>query len=911
FTPEQRAAIDTREGDLLVSAAAGSGKTRVLVERLMDQVEAGADLTRFLIITFTRAAAAELKGRILEEIGRRSALRPSRHLRRQSALVYGADIGTIHAFCGKIIREFAHLLDLSPDFRTADENEANLLLGRALDDTLEARYADPEAHPGFTDLVDAVSEGRRDQALIDTVRNFREKRMSHADPSRWAADCLSNFDLASVEDAAETIWGGFLLDAAREAADYWLREMAEARESFLGDEAFDRAYGPSWDETLGGLARFVVATRRSWDSASAAAAIPFPRPKGVRGEGYEALKDLRRRCKTAIDKLTADFDLPTAELFDDLRAVQPVIGALIALTEDVERAYAKEKARRNCLDFADLEHLAVRLLVDLETGALTPVAEEIAKRYTELMIDEFQDVSGIQDLIFQALGAHGPRRFMVGDVKQSIYRFRLADPTIFLDYYRTRPEDTVLLGKNFRSHPGILEAVNFFFTRIMSESFGEMNYGPREALYPGKAPVGNDALGAPSPTPAPPVELDILDLKDLPDDGGQEKSMAEPRHIAAKIRALHEEAGYAWGDMAILLRSPSGKAGRYERALEELGIPVSKSGGASFFYTTEISAILSLLSVILNPRQDVPLIGAMRAPRYGFTPDELAEIRLIDQSGSFYEAVEQAAAGGEKCRRFLADLARYRDMVPDMRPDEFLWYLANETELMGPNVLALLAFARHAVEGGCRSLFDFVNLIESRREQGQTAGFAPAQGSTDAVTIMSIHKSKGLEFPVVFLPELARRFNHQDLTKQVLTHPKLGLGTDRRDLIRKIKYPTLAKIAIAKKRKQETLAEELRILYVGMTRAEARLILSAAFDDAEKTLETLAQKTADPVPPQILETATNVAQWVILPTLVVPDNPIQRNQITCQPVGDDAHIVPPPMQPPTPVGRDAPRAPCP
>ncbi|MCL2569172.1 MAG: UvrD-helicase domain-containing protein [Oscillospiraceae bacterium] len=890
YTPEQRAAIDDRAGDLLVAAAAGSGKTRVLVERLLDQVEAGAELNQFLIITFTRAAAAELKGRILEEISHRLALRPSRHLRRQSALVYSADIDTIHAFCGKIIREFAHTLGVNPQFRMADESESGPMLSEVLEDLLEDRYARLNEFPGFVELVDTLSEGRRDAALIETVLDVHEKLLSHPNPDGWAAERLAELQVSGLSDAKETPWGAYLLRQAEAASNDWLREMRTVREEFRTEEKFNKAYGPSWDELISWLARFTAATKIGWDETHAASTLPALSP---RASGYEEFKSVYKRCKEAASKWTASFDLPSLELFEDMTAVRPVIEALIALVLDVDRAYRKAKTRRNVLDFSDLEHLAIRLLLDQESGLPTAVAGELAERYAEVMVDEFQDVSGLQDAIFRALGACGSRRFMVGDVKQSIYRFRLADPTIFLGYYRAFPDYTeaipgesrkVLLGKNFRSRPGVLHAVNFLFRRIMSVPFGEMDYGDREALYPGK----DEPEGA-----EPAVELDILNKKPLPKDGSDAFEMAEARHVAARIRTLHDQEGYAWGDFAILLRSVSGKGYRFERALEELDIPVAKSSGEGFFYTVEIASILSLLTVILNPLQDVPLIGVLRSPLFGFTPDELAEIRLSDKRVGFFHALEISAVESEKCRAFLANLARWRDAAPDMTVDQFLWYLAHETgalpvfaalpqgETRRQNLLTLLAYARGMAQSGCKSLFDFVTQLEKRLEAGEPPKLAAAHGAGDAVTIMSVHKSKGLEFPIVVLPDLAKRFQLRDLTAQILVHPELGIASVRRDLIRKIRYPTLAQLAIRQKLRQEALAEELRILYVAMTRAKHRLLMTVALDNAEKTMSDLALMASEAVSPYVLAEQSSAAPWILLPTLSVPEPPWTVRVVEC------------------------------
>ncbi|MCL2588728.1 MAG: UvrD-helicase domain-containing protein, partial [Oscillospiraceae bacterium] len=774
----------------------------------------------------------------------------------------------------------------------ADENESRPLLAEALEDVIEDRYARLDEFPGFAELADTVSEGRRDTALIETVLTVHEKLLSHAAPVAWAEEQVAKLDMSGLEDASQTPWGAHLLGEAHATARYWLREMTAARESFADDALFAAAYGPSWDETLDGLARFVAGAAQSWDAAHAAATIPFPRAKSAPGAEYDELKALRDRSKKAMEKLAELFDLPSAALFEDMEAVRPVVTALLSLVLDVERAYQKEKTRRGILDFSDLEHLAIRLLID-DTGKPTAAARELAGRYREIMVDEFQDVSGLQDEIFRALGAEGSRRFMVGDVKQSIYRFRLADPTIFLSYYRNFPDldraapgepRKVLLGQNFRSRPGVLDAVNFLFRQIMSESFGEMDYGDREALYPGLDRSADDS---------PAVELDILNRHPLEKDGTDARDMAEARHVAARIRKLHDEEGHSWSDFAILLRSLKGKAYRFEKALEEQNIPVAKSGGEGFFYTPEVASILSLLTVTLNPLQDVPLIGALRSPLYGFSPDDLADIRLRDREVSFFEAMELSAAENEKCKAFLTDLARWRDTAADMTVDQFVWVLVHETNALAvfsalpqgearrQNLLTFLAYARSAVQSGCKSLFDFVTQLEKRLEAGEPPKLTAPHSAGDAVTIMSVHKSKGLEFPVVLLPDLGKRFGFHDLKEQILVHPALGFGSVRRDLTRKIRYPTLAHMALKQTLRRELLAEELRILYVAMTRAQQKLILTAALDNAEKTRTDLALMATDPVSPYVLNAQSSMAPWLLLPTLATPDPPWVVQWIDC------------------------------
>ena len=883
FTPAQQHAIDARVDDLLVSAAAGSGKTRVLVERLLNQVEEGASVNEFLIITFTKAAGAELKGRILEALAERQALRPSKHLARQSALVYGADIGTIHAFCGKIIREFAHKLDQNATFRQIDDLEGKTLKRETIETIIEARYAGMEAYPGFEVLVDLLSQGRRDEALLEVTLNLHEKFRSHADPQAFAKTCLEELEVSGKKDAKETIWGAYLMAQAKARASYWLRSMQEAETAF--DDAFQKGYGNSWNTITAWLTQFVKACDQSWDAVHAAKELPKESGR-VKGEGYETFKSLRERCRKEIKELGALFAESAKSVLEDIANTKPATQALLSLVEDLDRAYTAAKTRRACLDFSDLEHLAYKLLVDQNSKAPSEAAGEIAARYKEVMIDEFQDVSGIQDALFKALSECGTRRFMVGDVKQSIYRFRLADPSIFRAYYKKfslfHPEDEtggrkVLLGKNFRSHPEILSAVNFLFRHLMSESFGEMQYGDDEALYPGKE-------HAQSPEQEARVQLDVLDLQTLP--AGEARDLAEARHVANEIAKLQKEQNYRFQDFAILLRSVK-KAERFARALEEHGIPVAKSGDEAFFYTEEVASFMSLLFVITNPRQDVPLLSVLRSPLYGFSPDRLAEIRITDRSGSFYEALRQHAEKDTVSRKFLDDLSGYRALATDMPCDIFLWKLLREThtltifgakedgEMRCANIMALVHLAEQS--GGGQTLFDFVKTLEKRVEYESKPKVAGAGSVADAVQIMSIHKSKGLEFPVVFLPDLAKKINTDDYKKHVLIHPELSIGSIYRDLERRIWYSTLPHEAIKQRLKIEAMSEELRCLYVAMTRAEERLIMTVTIDNAEKKtdgktkLQTLAEKVENPIPPQLLSAESSVGNWILLASLLRED----------------------------------------
>ena len=896
LTEEQQAAVDNRGGGLLVSAAAGSGKTRVLVERLLARVEEGADVDRFLVITYTKAAAAELRGRIVEEISDRLALRPADgHLRRQATLVYKAGISTIHAFCAQLLRECGHLLDLDPDFRLCDEGEAGVLMLRALNDVLNKRYEAMDSD--FAQLVDTMSAGRDDARLVQIVLDIRGRAQAHPNPAAWLAQQERTFALEGISDPVQTPWGELLLTDAAGQASYWRRRMEEARDLCERDANLLANYGDSVAQTAQALQEFEEAAAQGWDAARNLLPIPFPtvgRKKMVDDPAaVERVKVIRTACKKRLEKLEDWFADSGEDLLADLRTVYPAMRGLFALVRDFEEAYAAEKARRGLVDFSDLEHMAVRLLVG-EDGQPTELARQWSTRYDEIMVDEYQDTNEVQNAIFSALSRDGTNLFMVGDVKQSIYRFRLADPTIFLGKYRSfKPyteagegeERRVILSRNFRSRPEVLEGCNDLFRAVMSVPFGEMEYADDQALYPGASY---------EPDPAYCVELDALD-GDIDGEEGAEKvsrDLLEARFAARRIRDLLDQSfpvsdgeGGARpvrpSDMVILLRSPNTVLRHYARALAERDILWEAEGGGDFFGSTEISVALSLLQIVDNPRQDVALISVLRSPVYGFSADRLAEIRAASPDTDFYAALE--ADDGEDSRAFLAELDDLRFGSGDMSSHQLLWHIYDRTNLLGifgameegearqGNLLALAELARQFEGSGHKGLFRFLTYLTRLRENGNTLT-PPTPGRTGGgVRIMSIHKSKGLEFPVVLLCGLARRLNREDMSRPILFHPKLGVGPKGLDVERGIEYPTLARMAVARQLEREMMAEELRLLYVAMTRAKEKLILSVALTGGGKDLEKLAGDSGYPVDPQVLLACQSVGQWVLLHALCRPE----------------------------------------
>ena len=907
-TPEQEAVVKNRGGGLLVSAAAGSGKTRVLVERLLDRVVTeGKNVDEFLIITFTRAAAEELRGRIAGELAQALAQQPEdAHLRRQRGKLYETQISTIHAFCAVLLRQWGHLLDIPADFGLCEDEEAQVLMARALDQVLEGRYEDIDPQGNFARLLDILSAGRDDSRLVDITLDVYEKIQSDAAPMAWLEEQRKILDVSGLIDAGQTPWGALLLEEARQSAAYWGDQMARALALAEGDPALEKAYGESLQATRMGLAAFQDAAAQGWDQA-AGVDIPFPRLKGARGVedpgAQEQIKALRDGCKKAVEGLLAPFQNPSAALLEDMALVYPAMMGLIDLVEDFAQSYAAEKKKRNLLDFSDLEHGAVRLLVG-EDGSPTDLARQWGGQYAEIMVDEYQDTNQVQNAIFRALSQEGKNLFLVGDVKQSIYRFRLADPTIFLEKYRTFAPYTqagegearkITLSKNFRSRPQVLEAANDLFRTIMSPQLGEMAYTQEEALHPG---------GTFPPGEGYEMEYHVLDFSEDPalTQDRQNRAYLEARFVAREIAGLLQ-AGFPVSDgqggtrplqpedVAILLRSPGPVRAYYTMALEEEGVDWSTQEGGDLFDTTEISVALAWLQIIDNPHQDIPLVAVLRSPLVGMTGDRLAEIRALAQ-GDFYTALQAAgAAGWADCQAFLTQLEDLRFRGGEQSCHQLLWDLYRRTDMLPvfsampggerrrENLLALAQLAQRFEGAGHKGLFGFLLHLDRVRASGglSTPPAPPKEGG--GVQILSIHRSKGLEYPVVFLCGLGRRWNLSDLQKPVLFHPKLGLGPKGLDRETMVEFPTLARAGVALALKKELLAEEMRLLYVAMTRAKEKLILTHSLSRGASDLRNLAESLAWPADPQVLAGCASAGQWVLLTALARPEGGALRRAI--------------------------------
>ncbi len=896
LTDEQRAAVTNRGGSLLVSAAAGSGKTKVLVERVFSYLtEEHCHVDDFLIITYTRAAAAELRGKLAAALAQRVAENPGdRHLRAQMFRVYQADIKTVDGFCAQLLRQHVHLLApvdgrcLTPDFRVLDESEAALLRERALEASLEEFYRAIENGDGeYALLADTLGAGRDDRALARLIPELHGKLQSHPYPEKWLEQAAEGWRTIP-EHLSDCVYGQTVMADTVRRAEFWAEQLEQMADIMEDCPPVRDAYADRFLEVADRLRSYRQASRSGWDAMAAVQPV-FRRAGIVKGEENEvakkAVRTVMEKCKTELKKLTAPYDTTEAEHLDDLRAIAPAMLGLLRLTAVFDRRYQAEKVRRNALDFSDQEHYALTLLAN-EDGSPTELGEQVSHRYREVMVDEYQDTNEVQNCIFRAASDDGRRLFAVGDVKQSIYRFRLAEPGIFLEKYRTFADAAsaadgqprrMVLSRNFRSRREVLDVTNFVFGAILSEEMGEMDYTEREKLHFGAeyyVPAARD------------VEFHLVSVEDT-DEERFDRTEAEARFVARRIRTMLNEGFPVQGedgqlrpvtpeDIVILMRSPSSRLPAFCAALERENIPCDGGESEDFFAAMEVAVMLSLLEVVDNPRQDVPLIAVLRSPLVGMTPDRLAQIRAIQQDGDYYEALRRDDAPDSAS--FLSMLEELRTASREMAADQLLWYIYDrchaaavfgameDGEMRLARLHALYDYARRMVQGGKTGLFDFIVYLRSLLEKGDAPEITTAASAT-GVRIMSVHRSKGLEFPVVVLADLNRVFSRQDMNQPVLVHPQLGAGAERVDTARHIRYDTISKSALALTLERESKAEEMRILYVALTRAKEKLILVDAMKHGEKHLRELTALSGVPVQPEAVSGAKCPGDWLLLPLL--------------------------------------------
>lgn len=933
WTPAQESALSLRQKNLLLSAAAGSGKTAVLVERVIRRITDETDpvdVNRFLILTFTRAAAAEMKSRIgqtlsarIRETGEDLAAAPTaekqarfRRLSRELSLLGSASVTTIDAFCKSLLQQYFYKLDLDPDFRIlSDEGEKEILRQDVLSEVLLAHYE--KAEQGFLDLVDLFSADYQDKNLRATLLDVYDFSLALPFPEDFLRRLPAVYDTKSAKTPDELPWFGALLTKCRLLAASWVKRYMEFLPLIEGDPAFEPYHDLLGNEYYALEALLKAETWSKWYETLGD--LPFdrlPAAKKKLASDPEAflltkdrLQEIRNDVKTEVTRIRTSYFFAAPErIMGDLAETAPLIRAFSDVLLDFHAAYMARKKKEGLMEFSDTEYYSLRLLMtpDSTPEHITPseTALELREKFKEVMVDEYQDTNELQDLI-TALVSTGNDRFLVGDIKQSIYRFRLADPAIFLQKYeRYTGKDAdscrIDLNQNFRSSPEILRAINFIFAQIMQEEGGlrplELTYGRSEALHPGRAEnAGPNALTGD-------VELMLLDLSDKEEteeeiDEELEKTDLEARMIALRIRELMDSGAtvtakdgtprpLTYDDIVILLRAADGPAPAIVRALRQQGIPAAANRAEDFFSAIEVEILWAILKLLDNPRQDIALAAVLRFPLIGLSEESLARLHLASPS-SLWDALRDASSilpEGEALRviRFQKTYRSWRETARQEGTAPLIEAILGDLSLLSyfsgmeggalrrAHLLSFYEAARAWDEGNKGGLYHFLRYLSQTKASGkaikEAASVAAAEG---AVRIMTIHKSKGLEFPVVFLASASKKFNQKDSAGIGIVSKKLGLALQHFDRGTLTRRPTLCHAAAADLSRDETLAEEARLLYVAMTRARDKLIVTAAEKDADAMLAARAagltgcSTGTDPLPAYRVLSAASYLDWIL------------------------------------------------
>mgnify|MGYP000158517102 CR=1 FL=1 len=938
FTPEQQRVIELHNSNILVSAAAGSGKTAVLVERIIRMIcdgEHPADIDRLLIVTFTNAAAAEMRERIAAGITARLEADPgNEHIQKQSALLHNAQITTIDSFSLFLIRNHFNEIGLDPDFRVADEGEIKLLQQDVLAQLLEDAYAGqfvPEAPEQFHACVEYFCPGGRESVLEQHILNLSRYAGSFPWPAEWLEERKNDYAAGDMEALVHSDYGQYLTERVNRTVEGCLEKLREVKRLCeLPDGPY--MYGELTEAEIEQLER-LTSCKDLEEQAAKVPAVTFARLPSKKDDSVdpakrELAKAIRNSVKDTLSDLSESyFKTPLELAVEQGKACREPLRILLDLVLEFDRRLLAAKQERHLIDFSDMEHYALQILLKREkveesdgTGTdrtetkyrIVPsdVAMEYRQYFQEILIDEYQDSNLVQEYLLSAISGEEEgryNRFMVGDVKQSIYKFRLARPELFLEKYDTYQETGDLcridLAKNFRSRIQVVDAVNDVFSRIMSREIGGIAYDDKAALYP----------GAVYPAQEDPAYGSELLLIRKPEKGEREESGIGEQHaegagvlvdydnvrqlealaIAARIKQLKgslqvmekstgELRPVRYSDMVILLRTTSGWDEEFKKILEQQGIPVYITSKTGYFGALEVQELLQFLRVLDNPRQDIPLFGVMQSVFGGFTQEEIAQIRSggeghsrkrmtlyealkeVAQSGRTVEEGEEISAGesageeaelSQKADTFLQRIGHYRDLTPFTSIRDLLQRILDDYDYLNyvtalpagskrrANVEMLLTKASAFEKTSYFGLFHFIRYMEQLEKYDVDYGEADTlDENADVVRIMSIHKSKGLEFPVVFVSGLSKRFNMQDANQSLIVDMDLGVAVDYVDSVRRIKNKTLRRAVLSAKMKEDNLAEELRVLYVALTRAREKLILTAVLDKADEKWE-LAQMT--------------------------------------------------------------------
>ena len=903
WTSEQQKAIDKKNCNLLVAAAAGSGKTAVLVEKIVNLIESGVNVDSLLVTTFTDAAAKKMKTEIGDEIKKRLMNNPSNvHLSRQLMLLSLADICTIDSFCMKIVRSSFHLLDIDPDFKIADANESELLRMQAVSEVFAELYE--ENDDAFYNLLDCYATQRGDESLEEVLLSLHNFARTIPDYKGWLEKCKSIYaDFGG--DIFDTPWGEVIKNNTKITLDGCIQCAKFAHDYAMQVDEMGSYVVPLGID-LGALREIRNALEKGSFDDVAKLVREYKNASGGRAkpktpdEVKEPVAENRAYIKNQMGKLANDFYYESEEgICTEILYTSAQVSALCDIARRIEERFFEIKNKRGVLDFADIEHLALEALTSVDedgNNAPSQMAYELKHKYEMILIDEYQDSNELQETIFSRI-SRDDNIFMVGDLKQSIYRFRHTNPLLFKHKKDTYNDDEginqrVIMSKNFRSQKNIIDFVNFIMSQNASEVVGELDYDETEMLNFGAdfADVGESDTS---------VEVHLIEGGGAEDESDENENVfgaeAEAVRVAKRILKLKSE-GFCvfdkkeglrpvkYKDIVILMRSPSVDAEIFSQVLTSFGIPTFSDVGGGYFMSEEVELMLCLLSIIDNPLQDIKLLSVMRSVIGDFDDTELTDIRLCDNESDIYGALCSCACNdtplGKKCDAFIKRIEEWRKRSLYMSVHELISYLYEDTlyyEFVGAlpsgeqkraNLNLLIEYARAYEKTSFKGLFNFVSYAERVKGASRDFGAAKTLGENqDVVRIMSIHKSKGLEFGVVFVTRLAKKFNTRDLSNAVLVHGELGIGVDLIDIINRYKYPAFIKRTIKEKLRCELLSEELRVLYVALTRARDKLILTLAPNMREnkkkKWLLGARGATKDALPLYYTSSASGLSDWIM------------------------------------------------
>lgn len=892
WTKEQQQVIDLRNCNLLVSAAAGSGKTAVLVERILSRImdeTHPVDIDRLLIVTFTNAAAGEMRDRIraaieqkIEELSKTEEETKAEndrlfdHMQRQVSLLQNAQIATIHSFCQYVIRNHFHTIDLDPGLRIADEGEQKLLQHDVLERLLEEKYA--EKDEAFLQMAEALAPGRDDSALMEMVLSLYHFSQSFPWPQEWLSECRKRCQIETVQELDTADWVAELMKLTTEMlADVQekIEEALQTAQETDGPYQYEAALQEDADFIEELLAEKTYSGRnRRCREFGGWARLSAKKDSSISEEKKTRVKGMRDEYKKTIEEIRGEFFYADPEtVAEQMRDSAPLVESITGLTGEFSQKFAAEKIKKNLMDFNDLEHFALEILVRKEDGEIHPtaVAEDFADYFAEIMIDEYQDSNLVQEMILTSISKMQKgiyNMFMVGDVKQSIYRFRLARPELFMEKYHQYSLDEgkcrrIDLHKNFRSRSQVLGDINFLFEQMMEVHLGKIAYDEAAALYPGAVfEKGDD--GHFRSTEVLIIEPDA-ETEDTENTEDTDREL-EARAVAGRIREIvgrelvwdKEENRYRpaqYGDIVILLRTISGWADVFAEMLKNLDIPAHTGARTGYFSTVEVQTVLSLLQIIDNPCQDIPLAAVLHSPIGGMDAKMLAKIRSRHPQQPFYEACMEE----EALQDFFGMLQEFREAAVYTPIHELLWMVLERTgygayaaampggSQRQANLEMLVEKAIAYEKGSYRGLYNFNRYIENLHKYDVDFGEAALAGDGEqAVRIMSIHKSKGLEFPIVFVCGMGKQMNQSDARGALIMHPELGIGCDCVNLQLRTRMPTLLKQLLKRQTVLENLGEELRVLYVALTRAKEKLILTgtaAKFADKLKRYAAVCGRT--------------------------------------------------------------------